>query len=103
MGLVIAHLTLTIPLITWIMCGFFGALPRNLEKAARIDGLTRLQTLVRVVVPLSSLAKITVDEGPNEINREDGKRRVVIQCNAPGRDLSGFVDVPKSIAVLDFA
>jgi multiple sugar transport system permease protein len=53
LGLVIAHLTLTVPLITWVMSGFFGALPPNLERAARIDGLTRLQALVRVVVPLS--------------------------------------------------
>jgi multiple sugar transport system permease protein len=52
-GLVVAHLTLSIPLITWIMSGFFAALPRNLENAARLDGLTRFQALVRVVLPLS--------------------------------------------------
>jgi multiple sugar transport system permease protein len=52
-GLIAAHLTLSIPLITWIMTGLFSALPRNLEHAARIDGLTRLQTLVWVVLPIS--------------------------------------------------
>jgi multiple sugar transport system permease protein len=52
-AIAVSHLTLTIPLITWIMSGFFAGLPRGLEPAARIDGLTRFQTLVRIVLPLS--------------------------------------------------
>jgi multiple sugar transport system permease protein len=52
-GLVIAHLTLTIPLVAWIMSGFFASLPRSLEQAARIDGLTRLQGLVHVLLPIA--------------------------------------------------
>ena len=43
------------------------------------------------VVPLRELAEIAVVEGPNQINRENGKRRVVITANVRGRDLGSFV------------
>jgi cobalt-zinc-cadmium resistance protein CzcA len=42
-------------------------------------------------VPLGALARITLEEGPNQISRENGKRRVVVQANVRGRDLGGFV------------
>ncbi|WP_428941036.1 efflux RND transporter permease subunit [Fontivita pretiosa] len=42
-------------------------------------------------VPLGSLAQIQVAEGPNQISREQGKRRVVVQANVRGRDIGSFV------------
>jgi cobalt-zinc-cadmium resistance protein CzcA len=42
-------------------------------------------------VPLASVAKIAITEGPTTINREWGKRRVVVQTNVRGRDVGGFV------------
>lgn len=42
-------------------------------------------------IPLSSLAKITSGEGPSTIQREWGKRRIVIQANVRGRDVGSFV------------
>ncbi|MDB5325157.1 MAG: czcA, partial [Phycisphaerales bacterium] len=42
-------------------------------------------------VPLGSVAKIEVAEGTNQISRENGKRRVVVQANVRGRDLGSFV------------
>src|SRR5690606_6886468 len=42
-------------------------------------------------VPLSEVATIEIAPGPNAINRENGKRRVVITANVRGRDLGGFV------------
>ncbi len=42
-------------------------------------------------VPLGALAKIAIVDGPNQVSRENGKRRVVVQCNVRGRDLGGFV------------
>ena len=42
-------------------------------------------------VPLGTLATITVAEGPNQISRENGKRRVVVQANVRGRDIGSFV------------
>ncbi len=42
-------------------------------------------------VPLAELAKILVTEGPNQVSRENGKRRVVVQANVRGTDLGSFV------------
>lgn len=42
-------------------------------------------------VPWGQLAKIENSEGPNQISREDGKRRIVVQANVRGRDLGSFV------------
>ncbi|MDX2054017.1 MAG: CusA/CzcA family heavy metal efflux RND transporter [Polyangiaceae bacterium] len=42
-------------------------------------------------VPLGAVAKIAIEDGPNQVSRENGKRRVVVQCNVRGRDLGGFV------------
>ena len=42
-------------------------------------------------VPLGAVAHIKLEEGPNQISREDGKRRVVVQANVRGRDLGSFV------------
>jgi multiple sugar transport system permease protein len=52
-GLAIAHLALTVPLITWIMTGFFATIPPNLERAARVDGLSRLGALLHVLIPIA--------------------------------------------------
>lgn len=50
-------------------------------------------------VPLGSIAKITITEGPNQISRENGKRRVTVTANVRGRDLGGFVaEVQRKIA-----
>ena len=42
-------------------------------------------------VPLREVASIQVQRGPNQVNRENGKRRVVITANVRERDLGGFV------------
>ncbi len=42
-------------------------------------------------VPLRELATIEIIEGPNQINRENGKRRIVVTANVRGRDLGSFV------------
>ncbi len=43
-------------------------------------------------VPLGEVAKIEIAPGPNQISRENGKRRVVITANVRGRDLGSFVE-----------
>ena len=45
----------------------------------------------RAYVPLQEVAEITIAPGPNQINREQGKRRVVVTANVRGRDLGSFV------------
>ncbi len=42
-------------------------------------------------VPLASVADISIGDGPNQISRENGKRRVVVQANVRGRDVAGVV------------
>jgi cobalt-zinc-cadmium resistance protein CzcA len=43
------------------------------------------------VLPLGAVADVTLEEGPNQISRENGKRRIVVQANVRGRDLASFV------------
>jgi cobalt-zinc-cadmium resistance protein CzcA len=43
-------------------------------------------------IPLKTLARFEVEEGPNQISRENGKRRVVVQANVRGRDIGSFVE-----------
>jgi cobalt-zinc-cadmium resistance protein CzcA len=42
-------------------------------------------------LPLGEVARIEIVEGPNQVSRENGKRRIVIQANIRGRDLGSFV------------
>ena len=46
-------------------------------------------------VPLGEVAELELSQGPNQINRENGKRRVVVTANVRGRDLGSFVDALK--------
>ncbi|AOY00234.1 efflux RND transporter permease subunit [Jeongeupia sp. USM3] len=43
-------------------------------------------------VPLSEVASVVTSQGPNQISRENGKRRIVVTANVRGRDLGGFVN-----------
>jgi len=52
-ALVIAYCSLILPLCTWIMKGYFDGLPPNLEKAALVDGCTRLQAIRKIVMPVA--------------------------------------------------
>lgn len=49
-----------------------------------------------IKIPLSELADIEIKEGPAEITRDNGKRRIVIQGNVRGRDIGSFVEELKS-------
>lgn len=42
-------------------------------------------------IPMSELADINIEEGPAEITRDNGKRRIIAQCNVRGRDIESFV------------
>jgi ABC-type glycerol-3-phosphate transport system permease component len=58
-GLVLPYLTFAMPLTIWLLLGFFRQLPPELEEAARVDGASRLRTLLEVVLPLSAPALAT--------------------------------------------
>ncbi len=67
----------------------------RLSDAQRADLNLLAQVQVPVAggayVPLSSIADIGVVDGPNQISRENGKRRVVVQANVRGRDVGSVV------------
>ncbi len=50
-----------------------------------------IPTASRQLLPLSLLADLEIVDGPSTINREWSKRRVVVQCNARGRDVASLV------------
>jgi cobalt-zinc-cadmium resistance protein CzcA len=47
-------------------------------------------------IPLRQIARLSLIEGPNQISREEGQRRIVIECNVKGRDIGGFVKESES-------
>ena len=53
-GLALAHTTISLPLSIWLMASFFEAVPDELGEAAEVDGCSRLQAMVRVVLPVVS-------------------------------------------------
>lgn len=53
-SLVITYLTFGLPLSIWLLKGFYDNIPVELEQAARIDGCTRFQAFLLVVMPLSA-------------------------------------------------
>ena len=59
-SLVITYLAITIPFSVFILVGYFESLPDELDKAARVDGCSRLQTLLRVYVPLAMPSLVAV-------------------------------------------
>ena len=64
------------------------------DQRTNLDALGNLPVPLDsgVSVPLSELAEIELAAGPNQISRENGKRRAVITANVRGRDLGSFVD-----------
>jgi multiple sugar transport system permease protein len=59
-SLVLVYPSFTVPFCTWLMMGFFKAVPRDIEEAAMMDGLSRFSAFLKVVVPLSSAGILTV-------------------------------------------
>lgn len=53
-GLIAPYVTLTLPLGVWILASFFKELPAELEDAAKIDGCSHLQTLLKIILPLAA-------------------------------------------------
>lgn len=72
----------------------------RLPEALRndMDGISRLPVALPRVgegrqgfVPLSTIASVELAPGPNQVSREDGKRRIVVSANVRGRDMGSFV------------
>lgn len=77
----------------------FALVVRVPESARSVEGLG--QILIETPlgrVPLSKLATIEDGDGPNQISRDDGKRRIVLSANASGRPLSEIVADIRQVA-----
>jgi multiple sugar transport system permease protein len=59
-SLVLVYPSFTVPFCTWLLMGFYKAIPRDLEDAAMIDGLSRLGAFIKVVMPISLAGILTV-------------------------------------------
>jgi multiple sugar transport system permease protein len=58
-SLVLVYPSFTIPFCTWLLMGFFKAIPRDLEEAAMLDGHSRFGAFVRIVIPISLAGILT--------------------------------------------
>ncbi len=78
----------------------FALVVRLPESARSVEGLARvLIDTPSGRVPLSKIAVIEDSDGPNQISRDDGRRRIVISANAQGRALSEVVaDIRRAVA-----
>lgn len=52
-ALIIAHLLITLPMVTWLMIGFFEELPQELIDSARVDGASAVRTFMQVILPVT--------------------------------------------------
>jgi len=53
LALILTYPTFLIPFCTWLLIGYFKSIPRELEESAMVDGATRIQAMIRVVIPLA--------------------------------------------------
>ena len=59
-SLIITYLAITVPFSVFILTGYFESLPEELDKAARVDGCSRLQSLLLVFLPISMPSLVAV-------------------------------------------
>ncbi|TPM29804.1 carbohydrate ABC transporter permease [Mesorhizobium sp. B2-3-5] len=58
-ALIITYLALGLPLVTWVLFGYFETLPREIDEAARMDGVSVPGLLWRVILPMSLPSLVT--------------------------------------------
>jgi multiple sugar transport system permease protein len=59
-SLIITYLAITVPFSIFVLLSYFESLPDELDKAARVDGCSRLQALLRIFLPLSLPSLVAV-------------------------------------------
>lgn len=59
-SLILVYPTFTVPFCTWLLMGFFKAIPDEIEEQARVDGCSRIGAFVKVMLPLTVPGIITV-------------------------------------------
>lgn len=110
-GLVLAYITFSLPYVVWMYYSFLQSLPHEIEEASRIDGCTRLQSIFRIMLPLSAtgltatgvfvfigawneflLASVLTDSGsrtlPSRISEFIGQDRIAYELMFPAGVIS---------------
>lgn len=59
-SVILVYPSFTIPFSTWLLMGFFKSIPRDLDDAAMVDGLTRWGAFVKLMIPMSLSGILTV-------------------------------------------
>jgi len=54
LALILPNVTFTLPICIWVLTAFFSDLPIELEESARVDGCTRMQAFIKIMVPLAA-------------------------------------------------
>src|SRR5215468_1181188 len=52
-GIFVTYLTFLVPFCTWLLMGYFRTVPKEVEECAMVDGATRIQALLRIVLPIA--------------------------------------------------
>ncbi|MGE4584720.1 MAG: carbohydrate ABC transporter permease [Sphaerochaeta sp.] len=58
-GLILAHMVVALPFIIWIMVPFFESLPKELEESAAVDGSSRFNSFLKIILPISGPGIVT--------------------------------------------
>jgi multiple sugar transport system permease protein len=59
-SIIVVYPSFTVPFSIWLLMGFFKTIPRDIEDAALVDGLSRFQAFLRLVIPISRSGILTV-------------------------------------------
>ena len=59
-SIIVVYPSFTIPFSTWLLMGFFKSIPRDLDDAAMVDGLSRWGAFVKLMIPMSTSGILTV-------------------------------------------
>ncbi len=60
LGLILAYSSFSLPFALWMLIGFFRAIPVEIDEAAIVDGASRLQSLLRIILPLARPGLVAV-------------------------------------------
>ena len=59
LGLILVNTVFTLSFVTWMLAGYFKSIPVDIEEAALIDGCTRVQTILKIMIPIAAPGLVT--------------------------------------------
>ena len=64
-ALVVTYPTFLVPFCTWLLMGYFRTVPKEVEECAMVDGATRIQALLRIVLPIAIPGLVCASSSPS--------------------------------------